>query len=79
MSEHFSLHTNSLPRSAQRVQDILSKKGVQFTVVEFPASTRTAEEAAVAIGCEVAQIVKSLVFRTKETNQPLLIILIVIA
>src|SRR5690242_4354182 len=32
-------------------------------VVEFPAGTRTASDAAAAIGCEVGQIVKSLVFR----------------
>lgn len=36
--------------------------GLQIEVVRFPAGTRTAQDAARAVGCEVAQIVKSLVF-----------------
>lgn len=36
--------------------------GVEVAVKEFPAGTRTAQDAAAAIGCDVAQIVKSLVF-----------------
>ena len=55
--------------SAQKVQSALSAKGLPFRVVEFAASTRSAEEAALAIGCDVAQIVKSLVFRTKKTGR----------
>jgi len=47
---------------ARRVQDLL---GPGFAVVEFTAGTRTSAEAAAAIGCEVAQIAKSLVFRTR--------------
>jgi prolyl-tRNA editing enzyme YbaK/EbsC (Cys-tRNA(Pro) deacylase) len=39
---------------------------------EFPADTRTAQDAAAAIGCDVAQICKSLVFRTADG--PLLIV-----
>ena len=46
--------------SALRVPAVL---GDGFRVLEFPASTRTAAEAAQAIGCTVGQIVKSLVFR----------------
>ena len=41
-------------------------------VREFPADTRTAQDAAAAIGCDVAQICKSLVFRTAAG--PLLIV-----
>lgn len=63
-----------LSKSAQNVQDALSKKGIQTQVVELPSSTRTAEEAAKTIGCEVAQIVKSLIFRTKETSKPILVL-----
>lgn len=63
-----------LSRSAQRVQDALDKLGVTCEVVELPNTTRTAAEAAQAIGCEVAQIAKSLVFRTKATNRPVLVI-----
>src|SRR5271156_3889383 len=63
-----------LNKSAQSVQDVLTKKGINVRVVEFPASTRTAEDAAKAIGCQVAQIVKSLIFRTKRTNRPILVL-----
>jgi prolyl-tRNA editing enzyme YbaK/EbsC (Cys-tRNA(Pro) deacylase) len=58
-----------LSKSAQSVQDVLSKKGLKAKVVELPASTRTADEAAKAIGCQVAQIAKSLIFRTKQTHK----------
>lgn len=63
-----------LSKSAQSVQDALSKKGIEAKVVELPASTRTAEDAAKAIGCQVAQITKSLIFRTKHTSKPILVL-----
>jgi Cys-tRNA(Pro) deacylase len=64
----------TLSRSAQNVQDALSKKGLEFKVIELSASTRTAQEAAETIGCEVAQIIKSLVFHAKTTNKPILVL-----
>ncbi len=66
--------SDSLSKSAQRVQNVLSSKGLDFKVVQFPAGTRTAVDAAAAIGCEVAQIMKSLIFVTKETKQPVLVL-----
>lgn len=63
-----------LSKNAQSIQDALSKKGLAMKVIEFPSSTRTAQEAAAVIGCEVAQIVKSLIFRTEETNRPILVL-----
>ena len=66
--------TSKLSDSASRVQDFLTEKGFSFEVRELPGSTRTAQEAADSIGCEVAQIAKSLVFREKETNHPVLVI-----
>ncbi len=48
--------------TAQRIADTLATMDVETTVIEFAESTRTAEEAATAIGTQVAQIVKSLVF-----------------
>ncbi len=63
-----------LSKSAQSVQDALSNQGIEAEVLELPASTRTAEEAAKAIGCQVAQITKSLVFRTKHTDKAVLIL-----
>lgn len=64
----------ALSKSAQTIQDALSQHGLHFEVIEFSDSTRTAADAAKTIGCEVAQIVKSLVFRTKETHKPLLVL-----
>jgi len=49
--------------SVERVAEALRAAGVEAEIRRMPASTRTAEEAAAACGCEVARIVKSLVFR----------------
>jgi prolyl-tRNA editing enzyme YbaK/EbsC (Cys-tRNA(Pro) deacylase) len=64
----------SLSASAQRVQDALTALGLPCRVVELPASTRTAQEAADAVGCAVGQIVKSLVFRGAHTDTPILVL-----
>ena len=48
--------------SAQKVRDALKELGYEGEVVEHESSTRTAAEAALAAGCEIGQIVKSLVF-----------------
>ena len=66
--------TQQLPNSAKRVQDFLVEKGYDFAVKQLPNSTRTAQEAAESVGCAVSQIAKSLIFKDKETNQPILII-----
>lgn len=63
-----------LSRSAQRVRDALAARGTPCDVVELPASTRTAAEAAAAVGCAVAQIAKSIVFRTVQGRKPVLVI-----
>ena len=48
--------------TAARVQERLRERGLEIDVQVLPDSTRTAGEAADAVGCEVGQIVKSLVF-----------------
>jgi len=63
-----------LKTSAQAVQDALSAAGVAGQVTELPASTRTAAEAAAAVGCSVAQIAKSLIFQGASTGKPVLVI-----
>jgi len=63
-----------LKPSAQKVQDALAARGFTNAVVELPDSTRSAAEAAAAVGCEVAQIVKSLVFRAQETGRAVLVL-----
>lgn len=50
------------PASVQRVLDAAATAGVELDIVEYPDGTRTAVDAAAAVGCEVGQIVKSLVF-----------------
>lgn len=64
----------SLSASAQKVQQALAAHGVALRVVELPDSTRSAPEAAQAIGCSVAQIVKSLIFKGKKTGRPILVL-----
>jgi prolyl-tRNA editing enzyme YbaK/EbsC (Cys-tRNA(Pro) deacylase) len=49
--------------SVARVRAALLGAGHPDTITEFPASTRTAADAAAAVGCTVAQIAKSIVFR----------------
>ncbi len=65
----------NLNHSAQRIQDALRALGFEhLEVKEFPQTTRTAAEAAAAIGCEVAQIAKSLVFKGRHTGKAILVI-----
>jgi len=48
--------------AADRFREAAAREGLAPKVRRFPEGTRTAEDAARAIGCDVAQIVKSLVF-----------------
>jgi prolyl-tRNA editing enzyme YbaK/EbsC (Cys-tRNA(Pro) deacylase) len=50
------------PIAIQRVLDAAARKGVTLDVKVFDQSTHTAEDAAAAVGAELGQIVKSLVF-----------------
>jgi prolyl-tRNA editing enzyme YbaK/EbsC (Cys-tRNA(Pro) deacylase) len=63
-----------LSKSAEIVQRALCEKRLEFEVVELTASTRTANDAATTLGCEVGQIIKSLLFRSKETQTPVLVL-----
>ncbi|MEK7514117.1 MAG: YbaK/EbsC family protein [Patescibacteria group bacterium] len=66
--------TQKLSESTKRVQAALKKLEFTGEIREMPESTRTAAEAARAIGCEVGQIAKSLIFKIKNTHLPVLII-----
>ena len=63
-----------LSPSAQKVQDKLNSLGYEYTVVEHAGSTRTAQEAADRAGCELGQIVKSLIFKGIDSNKPILVL-----
>lgn len=65
---------SALSASAKRVQDALHSFGVDCRVKELGESTRTAVDAANAVGCEVGQIVKSLVFRGKESGKAVFVV-----
>jgi prolyl-tRNA editing enzyme YbaK/EbsC (Cys-tRNA(Pro) deacylase) len=63
-----------LSPSAQKVQDVLRTLGFDCQVIEFTESTRTSAEAAARVGCEIGQIVKSLIFRGQGTGKPVLVL-----
>jgi prolyl-tRNA editing enzyme YbaK/EbsC (Cys-tRNA(Pro) deacylase) len=56
------------------VQGALDALGLEADIVELPDSTRTAPEAAAAVGCELGAIVKSLVFRGARSGAPVLVL-----
>lgn len=59
--------------SVRRVQAALDALGAGHRVVELAESARTAADAARALGCRVEQIVKSLVFRGRESARAVLV------
>lgn len=65
---------NQLSPSAQKVQDTLQSLGFNLQVIEFEQTTRTSIEAAQAVGCDVGQIAKSLIFKGKQSGKAILII-----
>lgn len=66
--------TSNLSSSAKKVQEFFQQKGFSFQVQELPNSTRTAQEAADSIGCNVAQIAKSLIFKDIDSGEAILVI-----
>ncbi len=63
-----------LPRSARRVQAALIELDLPADIVRLADSTRTAPEAAAAVGCEQGAIVKSLVMRGVHSGEPVLVL-----
>lgn len=63
-----------LSRSAGRFQRYLDQQGLLFRVIELPASTRSAADAAAALECDQAQIVKSVVFRATSSDTPVIVL-----
>ena len=66
--------TSQLRESAKRVQELLVQHHLDIQVVEFKETTRTSQEAATVIGCEVGQIAKSLIFKGKSSSKPISVI-----
>jgi len=60
--------------TALRVAQLLRDAGVEAQVVEFDQPTRTSAEAAAALGCEVAEIAKSIVLRGAASGQAVIVV-----
>jgi prolyl-tRNA editing enzyme YbaK/EbsC (Cys-tRNA(Pro) deacylase) len=60
--------------SALRIAGLLRDAGIEANVVEFEQPTRTSADAAAAIGCSVAEIAKSVVFRGKASGQAIVVV-----
>ncbi|MEL7153782.1 MAG: YbaK/EbsC family protein [Pseudomonadota bacterium] len=63
-----------MSKSVKRVQRAAEALGLDITVKRMGESTRTAEDAAKACGCDVAQIVKSLIIQGSETSELILLL-----
>jgi len=63
-----------LSPSARKVQEALKILGVACEVCEMDKTTRSAQDAARSVGCDVGQIAKSLVFKGATTRQAVLVI-----
>ncbi len=62
------------PSACAKVAEAFEKADVPITIVQHQQSARTAQEAADACGCALAQIVKSLIFTRSDTDQIILLL-----
>lgn len=65
---------NSLPDTAQRVASLLRELGHDQPVVMLPESGKTSAEAAAGLGCSVAEIAKSIVFRRVADDAAVMVV-----
>jgi len=63
-----------IKNNIQKVQDKLKELGFSYQVIELPQTTHTALDAASALSCKLGQIAKSIIFKSKNSNQPILVI-----
>lgn len=63
---------DAMSKSLKRVKAVLVDAGVETEVLEMPAETRTAADAAREAGCEIDQIAKSIIFRGTASENALL-------
>jgi prolyl-tRNA editing enzyme YbaK/EbsC (Cys-tRNA(Pro) deacylase) len=68
------MNNQLISKSTQRVEEALRSKNISFQLMQLPTTTHTAQQAATALGCTIDQIVKSLIFKTKHTHKPILIV-----
>jgi prolyl-tRNA editing enzyme YbaK/EbsC (Cys-tRNA(Pro) deacylase) len=67
-------NTSKLPESAERVAQLLRNLGHDKPVVMLPSTGKTSHEAAQNLGCDVAEIAKSIVFRRLEDDAAVMVI-----
>jgi prolyl-tRNA editing enzyme YbaK/EbsC (Cys-tRNA(Pro) deacylase) len=63
-----------MSKSVKRVARALAEAGIESEILEMPDSTRTAAEAAAAVGCTLDQIAKSIVFRAEDHGTAVLFV-----
>ncbi|WP_245844617.1 YbaK/EbsC family protein [Noviherbaspirillum humi] len=63
-----------LPDSARRVAGLLAALGHERPVVMLPGTGKTSAEAAAGLGCDIAQIAKSIVFRRLSDDAPVMVV-----
>lgn len=68
------MNQTALPESAARVARCLRELGHPHDIVMLPASGKTSAEAAAGLGCDVAQIAKSIVFRRQADDAAVMVI-----
>lgn len=66
--------TKPLSSAAQKIQDALDRFGLGHEVLELEVPVKTAQQAADAVGCEFAQIAKSLIFKSRDSGRPVLVV-----
>jgi prolyl-tRNA editing enzyme YbaK/EbsC (Cys-tRNA(Pro) deacylase) len=64
----------ALPEAARRVALLLETHGYAKPIVMLPATGKTSAEAAAGLGCAIAQIAKSIIFRRVSDDAPVLVI-----
>ncbi len=74
LTSHESGNLGDLPDSARRVALLLREQGHAKPVVMLPETGKTSAEAAAGLGCSVAQIAKSILFRRRDDDAPVLVI-----
>ncbi len=65
---------SKLPAAAQRVAELLMTIGHSRPIVMLPESGRTSAEAAAGLGCSVAEIAKSILFRRLSDGAAVMVV-----
>jgi len=70
-----NLAETQVPTSSRgRVEAALAAGGVVTSIIEYPSGTKTAADAAAAVGCQVGQIAKSIIFRAAPSDRVVLVL-----